>query len=226
MQMNKINSKYHYNKGDIMFIGIIFKTLFMYFFIIFAYRLMGKKEVGQLSIIDLIVSILIAELVALAIENNKNSILMSVVPIMVLVGVQIFMSYITLKNEKIRDIIDGKPIVIIKNGKLNFTEMSKLRYSLDDLISQLRLQGVKSIDKVKYAVLENNGSLSVFQDDSDYPLPLILDGIIDQDVLKEINKDYNWIKEILKKKKIELEQVFYAFYASNKVFIITKDELL
>ena len=139
-----------------MFLGIILRTLFMYFFIIFAYRLMGKKEVGQLSIIDLIVSILIAELVALSIEGKENSILMSVVPIMVLVGVQIFISYITLKSEKIRDIIDGKPAVIIKNGRLNFTEMSKLRYSLDDLISQLRLQGVKSINKVKY-VLDHPG---------------------------------------------------------------------
>lgn len=209
-----------------MIIGIILRTLFMYFFIILAYRLMGKKEVGQLSIIDLIVSILIAELVALAIEGEKNAIMMSVVPIMVLVGVQIFISFITLKNEKIRYIIDGKPVVIIKNGKLNFTEMSKLRYSLDDLISQLRLQGVKSIDKVKYAVLENNGNLSVFQDDSDYPLPIILDGVIDQTVLKEIDKDYEWIINILKKRKLELDQVFYAFYAADKVFIITKEELL
>lgn len=209
-----------------MYIGLIIKTLFMYFFIIFVYRLMGKKEVGQLSIIDLIVSILIAELVALSIEGEKNSILMSVIPIMVLVGVQIGMSYVTLKNEKIRDIIDGKPVVIIKNGKLNFTEMSKLRYSLDDLISQLRLQGIKSIDKVKYAVLENNGSLSVFRDDADYPLPLILDGVIDQDVLKEINKDYNWIINILKKKKLELDEVFYAFFINNKVFIISRNELL
>ncbi len=209
-----------------MIIGIILRTLFMYFFIILAYRLMGKKEVGQLSIIDLIVSILIAELVALAIEGEKNAIMMSVVPIMVLVGVQIFISFITLKNEKIRYIIDGKPVVIIKNGKLNFTEMSKLRYSLDDLISQLRLQGVKSIDKVKYAVLENNGNLSVFQDDSDYPLPIILDGVIDQTVLKEIDKDYEWIINILKKRKLELDQVFYAFYVADKVFIITKEELL
>ena len=209
-----------------MYIGIIIRTLFMYFFVIFAYRLMGKKEVGQLSIIDLIVSILIAELVALAIEGEKNSVLMAVVPIMVLVGVQIFISYITLKNEKIRDIIDGKPVVIIKNGKLNFTEMSKLRYSLDDLISQLRLQGIKSIDKVKYAILENNGNLSAFQDDSDYPLPIILDGVIDQDVLKEIGKDHEWIINILKKKHLELEEVFYAFYASNKVFVISRDELL
>lgn len=208
-----------------MYFSIIIKTLLLYFFIIFVYRLMGKKEVGQLSVVDLIVSILIAELVALAISSNK-SIFMSIVPITILVFVQIFISYITLKNEKIRNIIEGKPIVIIKNGKLNFTEMSKLRYSLDDLIMQLRLQGINSIENVKYAVLENNGQLSIFPNEDDYPLPLILDGIIDYKVLKEINKDYNWILNLLKKKKISLDEIFYAFYTNDKLFVIKKSELI
>ena len=209
-----------------MYFSLIFKTIFMYFFIIFVYRLMGKKEVGQLSIVDLIVSILIAELIAISIGEDSKSIFISVVPILVLVGVQIFISFITLKNDKLRYIIDGKPTIIIKNGKLNFTEMSKLRYSLDDLLTQLRLQGVKSIDKVKYAVLENNGNLSVFNDNSDYPLPLILDGIVDYTTLKEIKKDYNWLINSLKKKNLEIDEIFYAFYTNNKTFIITRNELL
>lgn len=209
-----------------MYFNLIFKTIFMYFFIIFVYRLMGKKEVGQLSIVDLIVSILIAELIALSIQEDQKSLLISVVPILVLVGVQMLISFITLKNDKLRYIIDGKPTIIIKNGKLNFTEMSKLRYSLDDLLTQLRLQGVKSIDKVKYAILENNGNLSVFNDNSDYPLPLILDGVIDYSVLKEIDKDYDWIINLLKKKNLELDEVFYAFYTNGKTFIIEKSELI
>lgn len=209
-----------------MYFSIIIRTIFMYFFIIFVYRLMGKKEVGQLSIIDLIVSILIAELVALSIESKNGDLLISVIPILVLVGVQMLISYITLKNDKIRYFIDGKPAIIIKDGKLNFSEMTKIRYSLDDLLTQLRLQGVKSIDKVKYAVLETNGDLSVFNDNSDYPLPLILDGVIDHSVLKEINKDYDWLIDLLDRKQIELEEVFYAFYTNGKTFIIKKEELL
>ena len=209
-----------------MYFTLVLKTIFMYFFIIFVYRLMGKKEVGQLSIVDLIVSILIAELIALSIQEESKSIFISVIPILVLVGVQILISYITLKNDKLRYVIDGKPTIIIKNGKLNFTEMSKLRYSLDDLLTQLRLQGIKSIDKVKYAVLENNGNLSVFNDNSDYPLPLILDGVIDYNTLKEIKKDYNWLIGKLKKMNLEIDEVFYAFYTNNKTFIITRNELL
>ena len=208
-----------------MYISIILRTLFMYFFIILVYRVMGKKEVGELSIIDLIVSILIAELVALAIEAEK-SIFLSIIPISILTITQIGISFITLKSEKIRDLIDGKPTIIIKNGKLNFKEMSHLRYSLDDLLTQLRLQGVKSIEKVKYAVLENNGSLSVFSDDEDYPLPLILDGVIDYKVLADINRDYAWLRNIIEKKQLELNDIFYAFYTHSKLFIIKKDELL
>lgn len=207
-----------------MYFTIIFRTLFMYFFIILVYRIMGKKEVGQLSIIDLIVSILIAELVALAIEAKK-SIFLSIIPISILTLTQIGISYITLKNDKIRYLIDGKPTVIIKNGKLNFKEMSHLRYSLDDLVTQLRLQGVNSIENVKYAVLENNGNLSVFCDNQDYPLPLILDGVIDYKVLSDINKDYKWLDNIIKRKQILLSEIFYAFYTHEKLFIITKDEL-
>lgn len=208
-----------------MYISIIFRTTFMYFFIILVYRIMGKKEVGQLSIVDLIVSILIAELVAIAIEGKSN-ILVAVIPISILVIIQILMSYISLKSVKFRYLIDGRPTVIIKNGKLNFTEMSKIRYSLDDLITQLRLQGVKSIEKIKYAILENNGNLSIFTDDSDYPMPLILDGVIDYQVLKEIDKDYKWLNNLLLKKGLELKNVFYAFYASKKVFIIERKDLI
>lgn len=209
-----------------MYLSLVFKTIFMYFFVIFVYRLMGKKEVGQLSIVDLIVSILIAELIALSIESKNDDILVSVIPILVLVVVQIFISYITLKSEKLRYIIDGKPTVIIKDGKVNFSEMSKIRYTLDDLLTQLRLQGVKSIDKVKYAILETNGDLSVFINDSDYPLPLILDGIIDYNVLNDLGKDYDWILNILKRKNVSIDDVFYAFYTNGKTFIIKREELL
>lgn len=209
-----------------MYFSLIFKTVFMYFFIILVYRLMGKKEVSQLNIVDLIVSILIAELIALCIGDKEKSIFVSVIPIMVLTLVQIIMGIVTLKSERIRNLVEGKPIIIIKNGQLNFTEMSKIRYSLDDLLTQLRLQGVKNIESVKYAVLENNGNLSVFCDNNDYPLPLILDGVVDSYVLKDIKKDYNWLISILKSRKLELEDVFYAFYTNKKVFIIEKSELL
>jgi uncharacterized membrane protein YcaP (DUF421 family) len=209
-----------------MYLKIISKTLFLYFFIILVYRIMGKKEVGKLGIVDLIVSILIAELAALSIEEYDGSILVSVIPILCLVVVQIIFGYFGLKSSKLRNMLDGKPAVIIKNGKLNFKEMVKLRYSLDDLVSQLREQGIMNIEDVNYAVLENNGKLSVFKEEKNYPLPLILDGQIDYSVLKEIKKNEKWLNLILEKNKIALNNVFYAFYTKEKTFIIKKQDVL
>lgn len=209
-----------------MYINIILKTFCLYIFIVLCYRIMGKKEVGELSIIDLIVTILIAELAAICIEKTKESIFISIVPIIVLVFIQIVLSYFSIKNEKIRNLIDGRPSIIIKKGKVNFSQMTKLRYSLDDLISQLREKGYKSIEEVDYAILENSGTLSVFKKNTDYPMPIILDGVIDYEVLKDINKNEKWVYNLLNKENISLNEVFYAFYKKNKTYIIKKSDLI
>lgn len=208
-----------------MYLNVILKTVVLYVFIIIVYRIMGKKEVGKLSIVDLIVSILIAELAAISIEEAERSILMSFIPITVLVVIQVGLSFVSLKNFKVRKLIDGEPKVIIKAGKVNFKEMTRLRYTLDDLISQLREQEVKSIEEVDYAVLENNGKLSVFKTCKDYPLPIIVDGNIDYKVLKDMKKGENWIYKILEDNQLQLQDVFYAFYSKKKTFIIKRSDL-
>ena len=207
-----------------MYISIIIKTFVLYFFIVVCYRIMGKKEVGQLSIIDLIVSILIAELAAMSIEETNRSILISVIPIALLVIIQVSLSLLTLKSNAFRKFIDGNPQVLINKGKVNFKQMQKTRYSLDDLISQLREQGIKNLDEVNYAILENNGKLSVFSDNNVYPMPIILDGVIDVDTVKNMNKDIDWVYSILNKNKLKLNEVFYAFYTKDKTYIIKKSE--
>ncbi len=209
-----------------MYITLVIKTFILYFFIVLVYRIMGKKEVGELSIIDLIVTILIAELAAISIENYKSSILISILPIVVLVIIQISLSYLSIKSNGIRNFIDGKPSVIIKNGKINFSLMNKIRYSLDDLLSQLRDKEIRSLDEVEYAVLENSGTLSVFKSGKDYPMPLILDGQIDYDTLNEINKTESWLYSLLKKKTLLVEDIFYAFYKNNQLYIIKKSEVI
>ena len=102
---------------------VIFRTVFFYFFVLLCYRLMGKREVGQLGVIDLIVSILIAELIAISIENIKDSIFLTIVPIIILVILEIFLAFISIKSRKIRTFLDGKPSLIICNGKINYNEM-------------------------------------------------------------------------------------------------------
>lgn len=225
MFLYKKNTFIHNDSGDNMYISLIMKTTILYLFIVLVYRIMGKKEIGELSIIDFIVTILIAELAAISIEQIKRSVFTSIVPIAILVVLEILFSYISLKSEKIRNFIDGKPSVIIKNGKVDFSIMTKLRYSLDDLLSQLREKGIKNIEEIDYAVLENSGNLSVFKS-KEYPFPIILDGKIDYDTLKEIGKDKEWINNLIKENSINLENIFYAFYTKNKTYIIKKDDVI
>ena len=209
---------------------VLFRTLFFYFFVLIAYRIMGKREIGQLGVIDLIVSILIAELVAISIEETENPIYLTIIPIAVLVILEVLFAYISIKSRKFRTLFDGKPSLIICNGKINYKEMVKQRYSLDDLLVSLRQQGIKDLDMVEYAFLEPNGELSVFKYNlfklkSSYPMPLILDGSIQKGALKHIHKSEAWLKSELKNKNLTYEDIFYAFYKNKKIYIIKKTEV-
>ena len=208
---------------------ISFRSIFFYILVIVVYKIMGKREIGELSIIDLIVSLFIAELVAISIENYKDSMLMTLIPILILVSLQLVTSYLSLNNKKIRDLLDGKPSVVINEGKINPKEMKKIRYNTDDLLSQLRNDGIKTIEEVDYAVLETNGKLSIFktgESDDKYPLAVILDGVIDKDVLKEINKSEGWLMNELNRQNIDLNNIFYCFYQKNNLYIIERDKII
>jgi len=212
------------------YLKIILRMSFFYFFIILIYRLMGKREVGQLGIVDLIVSILIAELVAISVEDANKSIMASIIPILCVVILQILLSYASLKSGKIRVLLDGSPTFIIKHGKVNYKEMVKQKYNLDDLLTQLREKGYRNIEEVEYAILENNGTLSAFGYDNKknktpMPMPIILDGKIQYDIIHEMGKENDFVDKMLKNKKIKLGDIFYAFYKDNNVFIIEYKDL-
>ncbi len=163
----------------------------------------------------MIVSVLIAELAAISIERYDSSVFLMLLPIGVLVILQIVLAKISLKSDKVRSMLDGDASVIIDNGKVNFKEMIKQRYNLEDLLTQLRARNVKSIEEVEYAILETSGKLSVFTKDANnsgpYPLPLILDGKIQKMTLKKIRRKEKWLNELLASKKVKLDDVFYAF---------------
>ena len=208
----------------------VLRTLFFYFFVTFAYRIMGKREVGQLGIVDLIVSILIAELVAISIENIDKSIMLTITPISLLVVIEVALAYLSTKSRWFRQVFTSKPSVIINHGVINYKEMIKQRYSLDDLLVSLRQASIKSIEDVEYAFLESNGKLSVFKynlfkTDSAYPAPIIVDGVIQENTLKNIRKNKIWIKLYLRKQNINLEDIFYAFYKNGKIYTILKSNV-
>ena len=209
---------------------VLLKTFFFYWLIVVVYRFLGKREVGELSIVDLIVSILIAELAAMSIEQAKSSIFLSFLSILLLVFLQILVSKLSLKYDKLRGLLDGSPSIIINRGKVNYKELVKQRYNLDDLLTQLRARNVKSIEQVDYAILETSGKLSVFPKQNGkggaYPLPLILDGKIQEDTLKELKKTKTWLLELLKQEKVELDDVFYGFYRNHQLFFIKDSDCI
>lgn len=210
-------------------LNALFRTIFFYFLVVLAYRIMGKREISQLEIIDLIVSILMAELIAISIENMDDSIILTIVPIAALVVLEIVLAKLSLKSRKFNELMSGKPSLLIVNGKIKFKELIKNRYSLDDILLELRQNGIKSLSDVEYAILEPNGKLSVFKYNilktkSDFPLALIIDTVIQEDTLKYLKKDKEWLINKLHNKNILLNDVFYSFYKNNKIYIINKNK--
>lgn len=190
---------------------------------------MGKREIAQLGVVDLIVSILIAELVAISIENTGDSIFLTIIPIALLVVLEIVLARLALKSKKIRTIFGGKPSVIIEKGKVNFKEMVRQRYTMDDLLFELRQKSIKSLESIEYALLEPNGKLSIFEKklfDKNVPLPLIVDGQIQYSTLRLIGKNKLWLKTQLFDKQLTPEDVFYCFYKGMSLYIVKKDDLL
>lgn len=208
---------------------IIIKTLIIYVLVAVIFRILGKREVGQLGTFDLVVFILIAELVAIALEDG-NEFFINLIPVVVLVILQILISKLSIKNNKFRRFVDGKPIVIIKKGMVDFKSMVEQRYTLDDLLLQLREKDIRSIEEVDYAILEINGKLSVFKkddkkDNKTYPLPIIVDGEVQFDNLYKLNKTKSWLLNILYDKNISPTNIFYAFYKAGELFIIKKSDM-
>ena len=210
------------------YLTVIFKTIIIYFLVALIFRIMGKREVGQLGTFDLVVFILIAELVAISIEN-KDDFFLNLIPVLILVFLQVVISKLSLKSVKFRKIVDGIPTIIIKKGVIDFKNMVEQRYSLDDLLLQLREKDVSDISEVDYAILEINGKLSVFKKkdnkNNTFPLPIIVDGRVNFDNLYSIKKSNNWLLNTLFSRNIKVEDVFYSFYQNNELYIIKNNDI-
>lgn len=210
------------------YLEIIFRTLLLYILILIIFRLMGKREIGELSLLDLVVFIMIAEMAAMAIDNTQEPLLNSLLPMLLLVGIQILFALVSLKSKRFRDMMDGQPSIIINQGKIDEYEMRRQRYNFDDLLLQLREEGIINIADVKYAILEPSGKLSVFKkgESSDITLPLIIDGVIQEENLARINKTNLWLRQELKARGYkDVGQISFCNYDKKKLFIDLKDEM-
>jgi uncharacterized membrane protein YcaP (DUF421 family) len=208
---------------------IIFRTLFLYALVLLIFRIMGKREIGELSILDLVVFIMIGELAVVAIDNQYEPVLHSVLPMLLLMMIQISFAMLSLKSKKFRDMIEGKPTLIINRGKIDEKEMRRQRYNFDDLLMQLREKDIRNIAAVEFAILEPSGKLSVFEkenkDTGDITIPLIMDGQIVDVNLSRINKTNLWLRQELKKNGYsDIKNISFCSYQNGSFFIDEKDE--
>lgn len=204
---------------------LIWKCIFFYFVIVFALRLMGKREVGELSVFDIVIYLVMSELLALSITETENSILKGIIPLFTLAILQITLSRILLKFQKIRDFFDGKPVILIEHGIIDQKAMKKERYSIDDMMQQLRDKNFGTPQEVAYAILENSGDLSILAENDHrmkYPFPLIQDGIIHPEVLDALSLSENDLENIVKAQGLKIEEVFICLAQKNGYYILKK----
>lgn len=198
---------------------ISFRTFILYIIVLVVFRLMGKREVGELSLLDFAVYVLIAEVASLAIDNLEQPLMLAIFPIILLFIIQYLNALFILKNKKMRDVIDGDPSIVIRDGRIVEAEMRRQRYNLDDLFQQLREQGITSVQSIAYAFLEQSGKLSVFQKGKDpFVLPLIVDGYVDEKHLTFIGKNRKWLEDMLRNEGVHsMDEVFYCCYENQKL---------
>jgi uncharacterized membrane protein YcaP (DUF421 family) len=213
---------------------IILRTIFFYVLILLIFRFMGKREIGELSILDLVVFVMIGEMAILSIENPKRPIFETIIPMTILMLIQIFLATFSLKSKRFRDLVDGKPTIIINRGKIDEYAMRKQRYNFDDLLTQLREKDIRSIADVEFAILESSGSLSVIEKmsnrdgqpkEGDITIPLIIDGSVEEENLKRINKTNLWLRQELKKLGYrDVREISFCSYENGKFFVDIIDE--
>lgn len=222
------------------------RVLFVYVLLLLAMRIMGKREIGQLSNLDFVVAIVVAELATLPITDHNLSLAESVLPMLIITALQVAVSVLCLKSNRFRRLLYGRPNVLIAGGKLQMAEMRKARYNIDDLLSQLRQRDIFDVANVEYAVLETSGDLTVVQKPwccpatrgdlqitaldqfSGMPLTLIDDGEINWKGMEDHQLTEAWLLEQLQQKGISSpREVFFASLSNNgRLYLITRAEAL
>ena len=194
------------------------RTVLLYIIIIFAVRMMGKRQISEMQTSELVITLLMSNIASIPMQDTDQSMLSGVIPIMILLVCEILISYLMLKKSSIRRLICGKPVIVINNGKIEQQAMKQLRISTEDLYEQLRQKDIFDINEVAYAILETNGKMSVFKKSPFEPVtPKDLDIQKDENILQvvivsdgEIAKSLSVLTGfmILSKKKIFPSRIY------------------
>lgn len=227
---------------------VLLRTLFSYFFLLILVRLMGKRELGKLSVFDVVISIMLAEMAALAIEDVDKPALRFYLPMLLIALLEVAFAYVSLKSKKFRDTVDGSADLIIENGQIREQAMRRNRLNMDDLMVHLRQKDVKNIADVEFALLEPTGQMSVFLKEQKekvtredlglmkklqvgpvsykgLPIPLILDGKVRTEALSKIGQNELWLKREIRKYGIkDIREVSFCSIDERGIMYLDKKD--
>ena len=205
-------------------VSIFFRTILIYAFLVFAMRVMGKRQIGELQISELIVTFMLSELAVNPIANPSMPLLHAVVPILLLLSIEVILSYWMTKSNRMKRILAGQPAIVICKGVMDQKVMAENRLEVDELLAELRQSGIGNPADVEYAILEENGKVSVFPKaghgaatyyeilngvcESGIAHPVIIDGEMIPEQVGLAGKDELWVKQILAERRVRMEEVF------------------
>ncbi len=200
------------------------RTLLIYLLLIVVMRLLGKRQIGQMETSEFVVTLLVADLAAVPMQDEKIPLLHGVIPILIVLGMELALSWLSLRSIRLRKLLCGKPVILIENGNILQKNLHKNRITLDELTEMLRQKDVLDLKQVQYAILETSGSLSVFlypkekpasakeagvQVKKQYlPVTIVSDGKLLEDNLAKAGKDKRWVSKILEQKHCSMKNTW------------------
>lgn len=219
----------------------LIRAVIIYVFVIVAVRLMGKRTVGELNPHELVITILLSAIAVIPLEENSMPLANCLVPILLFVSLEIIVACVSLKSVKIRNFVQGRPIMIIKDGKLDQSKLAQLRFTIDDVVDALRQKDVFDISQVQQAVIETNGSISVLLkaeyqpmtlndaeikvEEKGMPIVVATDGKIVTQYFNEYYVDKKQIEGLLKDLRLDESQVMLLTVDGlGNTYIIKKEE--
>ncbi|MFA9422576.1 MAG: DUF421 domain-containing protein [Sedimentibacter sp.] len=208
---------------------VAIRAFILYGILLIAMRVMGKGELGELQPFDLVVSLMLAELAVMPMEDLNSPMTHGFMAIATIMFLQCFISFITLKSNTARKIICGTPTIIIDHGKFNTKDMNRLRININDVLGQMRLKGYYSVENIDYLIMETNGEMSIIAPDEEpgtkckrIPVATILDGRVMVKNLSKYNIPSKDLHKELNEKKLKPKQVLYGFIDENNKFVFYK----
>ncbi len=214
---------------------VFFRAFILYFLVVVVMRMMGKRQIAQMQPFELVITILIAELAATPMENSSIPLISGVIPILTLLSIQVIVSFLSIKSETFREVVCGKPSILINKGNIVQSEVRRLRINMNDLLEQLRSKDYPNVSDVEYAILETNGQLSIIPkadkrqvnisdleirpEKEELPITLIVDGKLIEKNLMKTGHRVEWVQQQLKKANIKkIEDAFFAFLSTEGDF--------